>query len=98
MSYLIDGIRHCDLNGSFFLLITMQKHFFRKSNIESCRQAVESSSIWDKKIVFLKSIEMLWKLFKTDKKLSKKSHGLWFLLKTIPSMRNRLSNYQIGST
>ena len=71
MSYLIDGICHCDLKWRFFLLITMHKFLFRKSIIESGGQAVESSSIWGQKICFLKSIELLLKRFKNEKALQK---------------------------
>ena len=50
-------------NEAFFLLITMEKQFFRKSIIESGGQAVESWSIWGQKLFFLKSIEILLKRF-----------------------------------
>ena len=72
MSYLIDGIRHCDLKLSFFSADYDAKKFFRKSIIESGGQAVESWSIWGQKFFFLKSIEMLWKLFQTEKKALEK--------------------------
>ena len=99
MSYLIDGIRHCDLKWSFFSADYDAKKIFSKIDhwiVQTSRWKFEH--LRSKKFFFLKSIETLWKLFQTEKKLSKKSHRPWFLLKTIPSMRNRLSNYQIGST
>ena len=61
MSYLIDGIRHCDLKWSFFSADYDAKNFFRKSIIESGGQAVESWSIWGQ--IFFSQID--WNVIKT---------------------------------
>jgi len=74
MSYLIDGIRHCDLKGSFFTADYDAKNFFRKSTIESCRQAVESSSIWGQKKNFSNRLKFYENYFKLKKTLFQKSH------------------------
>ena len=59
----------------------MQKKIFRKSTIESCRQAVESSSIWGQKnSVFsnrLKRYENYFKLKKSSRKNLIDHYSYW---------------------
>ena len=61
MSYLIDGIRHCDLKWSFFSADYDAKKCVRKSMVESGGQAVDSSSIWGQK----KISQIDWNVIKT---------------------------------
>ena len=64
MSYLIDGIRHCDLKSSFFPADYDAKKKFsenRSLNLEDKPLKVGASGV--KNFFFLKSIEILLKRF-----------------------------------